>query len=80
MTDLRSSQEFNLEDESSFEHLGSVEMSDQNEFALVPNPYEVSDQTKNLANNQHLSDVTFLVGDEKRLIYAHRFVLALGNF
>ena len=45
----------------------------------VPKPYTIQNQTRFLVNNSTLSDVCFMVGDEKRQIYGHRIILALGK-
>ena len=48
------------------------------ELDLVSEIYSFNRRNKNLVNNQLLSDVCFLVGDEKVKIYGHRHNLALG--
>ena len=40
--------------------------------------YLIDNQTKYLVNNELLSDVTFLVGNKKQKIYAHKLILSLG--
>ena len=41
--------------------------------------YSLNERNKKLINNQFLSDVCFLVGDEKIKIYGHQQTLALGK-
>jgi hypothetical protein len=43
-------------------------------------PYSLTDRVKYLVNNELLSDVTFLVGIEKKKINAHKAFLSIGKF
>ena len=42
-------------------------------------PYSIVDSVKNLVNCKDLSDVTFIVGANKKLIYGHKVILSLGS-
>lgn len=42
-------------------------------------PYSADNLTKSMMNNEKYSDVCFLVGDEKKKIYASKSVLALAS-
>ena len=42
-------------------------------------PFSLNNQAKLLINNQELSDVRFQIGDEKKLIYGHKTLLAMGR-
>ena len=42
-------------------------------------PYSIVDSVKNLVNCKDLSDVTFIVGANKKLIYGHKMILSLGS-
>ena len=53
-------------------------MTTTNELA-ASEPYQVEDQTRLLVNSEVLSDVTFLVGNEKRKIFGHKLLLSLGS-
>ena len=53
-------------------------MTNTNELA-ASKPYQVENQTRFLVNSEVLSDVTFLVGSEKRQIFGHKFLLSLGS-
>ena len=53
-------------------------MTNTNELA-ASKPYQVENQTRFLVNSEVLSDVTFLVGSEKRKIFGHKVLLSLGS-
>ena len=42
-------------------------------------PYSIVDSVNNLVNCKDLSDVTFVVGANKKLIYGHKMILSLGS-
>lgn len=45
----------------------------------VLKPYSLLNQARTLFNQSELADVSFLVGENKKKVYAHRFVLAVGS-
>lgn len=48
-------------------------------MADLNTPYSVGNLTKSMVNNETYSDVCFLVGDEKKKIYASKAFLALAS-
>lgn len=50
-----------------------------NQIDLDSVNYSIIDDVKNSVNNEKLSDVTFLVGENKKMIYSHKLVLSLGS-
>ena len=57
----------------------TINLKKMDELDLVSLTYSLNERTKNLVNNQLLSDVCFLVGDDKVKIYGHQQNLALGK-
>lgn len=45
----------------------------------VSKPYLIQNQTKQMINQEELSDVSFLVGPERTKIYAHKCLMAAGS-
>lgn len=41
--------------------------------------YSIADSVSSLMNSKDLSDVTFIVGVKKKLIYGHKTILSLGS-
>ena len=41
--------------------------------------YSIADSVSGLMNSKDLSDVTFIVGKKKKIIYGHKTILSLGS-
>lgn len=47
--------------------------------ANIKRSYSIVTKSKTFVNNEKLSDVIFLVGDEKKKVYGHKMMLAFGS-
>lgn len=56
----------------------SVKMSGPGPSDVIP--FGIDERMEWFVNNQRLADVKFIVGDDKETIFAHKFVLASGEF
>lgn len=42
-------------------------------------PLAIESRLKWLANNQRFADLTFIVGEDKEMVYAHKVIIASGQ-
>ena len=59
--------------------LSESKSSEENPKPVSSEQYSIVESVKNLVNCKDLSDVTFIVGPNKKIIYAHKVILSLGS-